>query len=176
MATVSNFKQIHDHPLNHSSSKNLWSFSKSKRFSSYAKKSPCQVLCYDIDPKNYSSQRKCSLGKGKKYDFTKNLASNPAPNQYNSMTHTIEYNLKKNKRITFGESRQKCKLLGTRDEKFDKIFPGPGQYPLKSTFSEKKSASFRIKTNMKNTSENDLGPGFYDYVPTIGERSKLLLS
>lgn len=34
--------------------------------------------------------------------------------------------MKKNKRITFGESRDKCKLIGTKDLKYDKIFPGPG--------------------------------------------------
>lgn len=45
---------------------------------------------------------------------------------------------------------------------------------MNSTFTGTKSASFRIKTGYNNTWKNNLGPGQYEYIPTIGERAKLV--
>lgn len=47
---------------------------------------------------------------------------------------------------------------------------------MNSTFTGTKSASFRIKTGNSNAWKNNLGPGQYDYIPTIGERAKLVQS
>lgn len=47
---------------------------------------------------------------------------------------------------------------------------------MKSTFIGTKSTSFRIKTSQQNKWTNNLGPGQYDYVPTIGEKARLIQS
>lgn len=55
------------------------------------------------------------MGYGQKYDFTRLNPENPAPNKYNLDCITLCYQSKKKKKITFGESRDKCKNIGERD-------------------------------------------------------------
>ena len=81
--------------------------------------------------------------------------------------------MNKNKGVSFGLSRDKCKIVGQRDTKYDKVFPGPGSYKITSDFdpSKLKHVSFRIKTKNVKDSDNKVGPGQYDIRPLIGEAS-----
>ena len=93
--------------MNLSKSKMLYSFPKADRFF-YQKKPLCDSI-YNIPDK--FSKRKAALGYGTKSDFTKNVAGNPSPNQYNISAY-IDVNLKKKKGYTFGESRHKMNQTG----------------------------------------------------------------
>lgn len=88
------------------------------------------------------------MGYGKKLDFTTKINRNPPPNAYTIKNYSIAFNSEKKRKITFGESRNKCKLIGIKDDKYEKIFPGPGAYTLPSSFKGNRAASFRIKTGI----------------------------
>ena len=170
---ISNAKTIHDHPLNSSKSKQLFSFSKSKRFP--APKTQYNTPFYQKNPNLHKNTRTCSFGIGNKYDFTKKFINNPGPNHYKNEKNTIKNNLKKKKGKTFGFSREKCLVIGHKSLKDFKKVPGVGTYNLKNYKKSGKSCSFRIKTQISDKSCS-LGPGKYNYIPTIGENAKLNLS
>ena len=75
--TVSNWKQIHDFPLNSSISKQLWSFGKEKWFEDLEFKKRLLDKFYEVNPKIYWSFRACSLGLGN-WSFQKDPAT-PIP-------------------------------------------------------------------------------------------------
>ena len=168
---ISNAKSIHDHPLNLSKSKQLFTFPKSKRFQTQKKKN---LEFYNLT-QNSKKGRTCSFGIGKKSDFTKkSKITNPGPQYYKNDFLTISKNLEK-KKFSFGYSREKCNIIGEKSIKEIKKIPGPGKYDLLNFNKSKKSCSFRIKTKKVNKN-NSLGPGKYSFIPTIGENAKLSLS
>jgi len=99
---VSSPDQIHNHPVNTSTSKNLYSFSREIRFK---KTSPgvCAQTCYELP--TTKNKRNTSFGYGNKYDFTKNAGKNPPPNNY-KITSLFNKNKTHNKGKTFGSSRE----------------------------------------------------------------------
>ncbi len=71
--SVSSFKDVNQNPLNRSTSKNLWTFSKEDRFPK--EKVYCDRI-YDINgmhPHKYG----VDIGKGSKSDFTKDKTCSP---------------------------------------------------------------------------------------------------
>lgn len=75
--TVSTCFQICNSPLNNSGSKQLYSFSKAKRFPEMTS-SKSEARFYDLPP--IKEKRSAGVGYGTKYDFTKQVKNVPAPN------------------------------------------------------------------------------------------------
>lgn len=76
--SVSSFRDINQSPLNRSTSKNLWSFSKDNRFQK--EKVYCDRI-YEVGgmrPSKYG----VSIGKGTKSDFTKDRTASPGASKY----------------------------------------------------------------------------------------------
>ena len=165
LQTISSPKQIHDHPVNGSPAKALYSFPHAERFPKKNFSSACGVAYYDINEATYKVKRTCSLGKGNKYDFTKNGKDVPAPNSYYPCNLAIGFEKKKG--FSFGLSRDSAPQNGIVPFlKAARLNPGPGAY---TPFLPKshKSITFRIKLD-RNLKENvELGPGKYDIPPSF---------
>ena len=173
LRTVSSPKQIHDHPLNQSPAKMLYSFPHAERFPRRNFASPCGEAFYDIKEAAYRSKRACSLGKGMKYDFTKNGKAVPAPNSYYPLNLTVGFEKKRG--FSFGLSRESAPQHGIAPFlKSAAANPGPGAYvpvPAKSH----KSITFRIKLEKHFKDNKEVGPGKYD-VPTTFEPAKRIFN
>ena len=162
MATLkllSNPQQIHDSPFNDSPTKALYSFPNAERFNKGTKQGTCMVAFYDIDPKLYKNSRATSLGKGGKYDFTKNGKGNPGPNAYFPINNTIMSEMKNGK--SFGVSRDKITNNGlTQILKNSSLIPGPGTYNP-ALLKSYQTVSFHIKPESKKSPLSEIGPGSY---------------
>ena len=100
LTSVSSFKEISHNSINNSKSKFLWSFPKDDRF--HEKKPYCDNI-YDIGgvrPKDHGT----SLGKGNKYDFTKDRTASPAVTRYMQRSFFDE-NIAKHKGFSMGVGR-----------------------------------------------------------------------
>jgi hypothetical protein len=85
--STSSFKDINQSPVNKSTSKHLWSFTKESRFPQ--EKVYCDRM-YNIDglkPHKYG----VSIGKGTKSDFTKDKSVSPGSSKY-PRTSFFDYN------------------------------------------------------------------------------------
>lgn len=112
--TVSTPGQICNSPLNNSTAKMLFSFPKANKFGPEIKpvytslsliniliSSSCAHAFYDLPP--IKTSRSPGFGYGTKYDFTQNVANNPAPTAY-KITDNFEPSKKKG--FSFGLSRE----------------------------------------------------------------------
>jgi hypothetical protein len=88
------------------------------------------------------SRRAAGVGYGKKYDFSKVVASNPGPSQYKNPS-VFDRNKRKNIGKTFGVSRERMAATGAMVINMNQ--PGPGQYKLKKRFKNLRY-SMRAKT------------------------------
>ncbi|KAM3144344.1 hypothetical protein pb186bvf_003508 [Paramecium bursaria] len=171
--TVSTCQQISGSPLNHSTAKNLWTFSKSERFGQLGYTVNCSRAFYDLP--SQTEKRAAGIGKGSKVDFTKVNVPTPSPQTYN-MPGDVEQNLKKKKGYPFGVSREKMESTGILGGLNIKN-PAPGKYDLGSTLSE-------TRYTMRPKLENDFmvltkgvpGPGQYNPLPAINEKGRYPLS
>lgn len=128
LQTVSNWKQIHDFPINTSVSKAVWTIPKSKRFEQAASNQKKVDAFYDVPEKIFKNKRATSFGVGQRLFDLGNKKKNQGPQDYHILSE-IDQNLKnKYRQVGFGESRDKCKVVGEVDKKDLKKFPGPGQY------------------------------------------------
>jgi hypothetical protein len=173
LKTVSDFKKIHDHPLNNSKSKQMVTFPKSKRFTTQISNSK-EITCLQNLSNFFNSKRSCSFGKGNKIDFTQSREKNlPGPNHY------FGFSQKRNSNpsgFSFGESRDKCLILGLKNEKENLKIPGVGTYHIVGERSNKNAFSFRIKTQGKDKSNFDIGPGKYMIKSTFGKDNCFFIS
>lgn len=167
-------EQICNNPLNTSVTKQQYSFPHSSRFRLNAKNSLCKAGFYDVNEKNFKQFRTTSLGKGNKFDFTKNGKGIPASNTYYPKNYTIEKG--DGKRYTFGLARETAPQNGCNSNlKSSALIPGPGAYtPLEMKTT--RSVSFHIKTKSVHQFQNSLGPGQYNYYNTIEPSKNLLVS
>lgn len=173
LRTISSPKQIHDHPLNGSPAKALYSFPHAERFPRRNFASPCGEAFYDVKEGAYRSKRACSLGKGNKYDFTKNGKDVPAPNSYYPPNLTIGFEKKRG--FSFGLSRESAPQNGIAPFlKNAAANPGPGAYVPVLPKSHK-SVTFRIKLEKNRKDNLEVGPGKYN-VPTTFEPSKRIFN
>ena len=166
LKTTCSAQKIHDSQLNVSPTKMLYSFPHANRFENKVTKSTLHVPFYNIlgvDP--HKNLRACSLGKGVKYDFTKNSKGTPAPNSYHPKTQSICPDGKRG--YTFGVSRESSSQNGILPSyKFGLLKPGPGAYtpqPLKTGVT----VTFKIKTGKHNNENVKVGPGAYEYCTTF---------
>ncbi|CAD8109883.1 unnamed protein product [Paramecium primaurelia] len=172
--TVSTCQQICGSPLNHSTAKNLWTFSKSDRFGNLANPVNCGKAFYDLPTQ--IDKRSAGIGKGTKTDFTKVAFTTPSPQQYN-ITSDVEINQKKAKGNKFGMSREKMASTGILGNLNSKT-PAPGTYDLGSTLSDiRYTMRQRPKTNfMVLTGKEIPGPGTYESLPAVNPVGKYPIS
>ena len=100
----------------------------------------CAQICYDVAP--LRSKRATSIGYGKKYDFSKAVANNPSPSNYEKPS-IFDKNKRKNIGKTFGVSRERMKVTGALVIKGN--YPGPGQYKIGKKYNGLRY-SMRAKT------------------------------
>lgn len=168
---ISSAQQIHDFPVNDSTAKQLYSFAKAERFPDSYYRPHCSEAFYDIHPSVFRSKRSCSLGKGNKMDFTRNVVANPAPNTYNPLNNTVAHN--KAPKSSFGISRELSPHMGIFRKPGET--PGPGAYDPKEIKTQK-TCEFRVKTRSKNFFENPNGPGTYDILRSFQPAGDIVLS
>lgn len=175
LKSITTHKQIHDNPLNLSPTKMQYSFPHASRFVDPRTRVTSNVPFYEVDSTLRRSLRTCSLGKGNKYDFTKNNKDVPAPNSYYPRNHSISANLANKRGFTFGVSRDLAPQNGILYmSRLGGVKPGPGAYspaPVKSH----QTVTFRIKTGKQNFENVNVGPGKYN-IGTAFEPSKVIFN
>lgn len=78
LTSVSSFQEIRHNPINNSKAKFLWSFPKDDRF--HETRPYCDNI-YDLGGLR-PNKNGVSLGKGSKYDFTKDPTASPGASRY----------------------------------------------------------------------------------------------
>ena len=144
-------QQISNHSLNHSISKQMYTFPKSKRFSNGLKSCSSTTFYYNL-PK-VASMRATSLGFGTKSDFTKAKNYNPP---FYHIHRLFDYN-DGSPHYSFGVSRH---LNRSSD-----ISPGPGKYNTSKPFGSdapKYSIEKKYPVISYSILENVPGPGTYN--------------
>lgn len=117
------------------------------------------------------SRRAAGVGYGKKYDFSKVVASNPGPSQYKNPS-VFDRNKRKNIGKTFGVSRERMAATGAMVINMNQ--PGPGQYKLKRRFKNLRY-SMRAKTlnpYSYTTAKEVPGPGQYKMISGVSPDGK----
>lgn len=174
LKTVRDTVQMCNHPLNHSKSKELYSFSKAERFEDPSKRYTCKTAFYDINSAFYNRSRAFSLKTGHRMNFLKCDKDIPAPNKYMVRNYSVNNN-SKNKGFSFGSSREKAKTLAALVQKEQCKVPGPGSYHLKRNLPEK-NFSFRLRTKAPDANKINVGPGQYNIPSIFGKKNQNYLS
>jgi hypothetical protein len=144
----------------------LYSFPHAQRFSSNSANPTLNVPYYEVGGLRKPVQT-CSLGKGTKYDFTKNNKDVPAPNAYFPRNLSISANLNSKRGYSFGVARELAPQNGIfHVSKYGAPRPGPGAYtPLLPKCGQ--TVTFRIKTGKQNSENSNTGPGKYEVGSTF---------
>ena len=168
-------KKIHDNPLNNSPTKMQYTFPHANRFKSQLPKATTNVPFYNVIGLNPTkAKRACSLGKGTKYDFTKNCKFGPSPNIYFPKNFSIGTDGKKG--FSFGVSRELAPQNGIMyTSKFGGQKPGPGAYTPVLPKSQV-TVTFRIKTASKKHGNENIGPGKYEFCPSFQPCKRIINS
>ena len=165
LKTISRPDQIFKHPTNHSPTKQLYSFSHAERFGSSKLKYNCMAEFYSVKESIFKTNRTCSLGKGNRFDFSKNGRDSPPANSYFPKNTNIENN--KLKGYSFGLSRESCPQFSIVPFlKSEAQKPGPGAYTPALPKSQK-TASFHIRSVIPRSTNLDVGPGKYNVPSSI---------
>lgn len=170
LATISNPRQIHDHPVNNSATKALYSFPKANRFPDSTFKSPCNVVFYDYNSSLFRDPRAYSMGGIRNPNLMILNRDVPAPDAYDVKYYNIANQTKKG--YSFGGPNQKNSDRGLSEPK---NVPGPGTYNINRD-PRGKPFSFRIKTKRIQDENVEVGPGQYNIPNTLDPASKNLLS
>lgn len=155
-------------PINCSTAKMMYSFSKADRFRE--KRSPCETFYYQLP--DVKSTRSASFGFGPKYDFTKNSKSIKAP--YYQIPS--DFNAKKphSPAFTFGISREHYEKVYTGTAKIlDKNVPGPGKYDYIKPFgSGAKKYTMQGKIDYRSWEYKQSSPGPAEYPKILNPNGK----
>ena len=146
--------------INTSTSKQMYKFGKEKRFQNYAK--PYDAFFYNLPSvrDNFTT----SLGKGKKYDFFKNVLRGKT-HRYYDIPREFDLSRKNTPQYSFGKGRDICKKP---ELKIETCTPGVGSYNLRKNLGEdalKFSIFGREWTHRKISPSNAFitpGPGQYE--------------
>ena len=146
--------------INTSTSKQMYKFGAEKRFMNYAK--PWDAFFYNLP--SVKDNFTTSLGKGKKYDFYKNIMRGKSHNYYDIPR---EFDLKRRNtpQYSFGKGRDICKKP---EFNVAKPTPGVGTYNIGKNLGDdalKFSIFGREWANRKKSPSNSLitpGPGQYE--------------
>mmetsp|Transcript_6729 Transcript_6729/g.11989 ORF Transcript_6729/g.11989 Transcript_6729/m.11989 type:complete len:291 (+) Transcript_6729:201-1073(+) len=164
-------QQICNSPVNTSPSKQQYSFAKCDRFKS-TKYQGCDNF-YELP--SALSKRSTTLGRGTKYDFTKERGQGvPPPNAYDQPT---DFDRRKphSPAYKFGISREQAEKQYIEGHfKPDPAVPGPGSYtPVKQFGSDARKASLRPRTSALDAMfSSHKGPGPAAYSPKLGFAAK----
>ena len=172
---VASGQSISNNLLNHSLSKQMYSFPKSKRFQTL-KKSSSETFLYDIP--TMMSKRKAYIGYGKKYDFTKGKDSNPP---YYNIARIFETPHPTAPKYTFGIARDYYKkvVVGNEVSTPQKVSPGPARYSYLKPFGSEApkytmNKRYPLKALMGRV--NSPGPARYSNNLSINVDGKYSLS
>ena len=145
---------ISHHLLNHSKSKQLYTFSKAARFPEIKRSASSATFLYNIP--NKMSQRKTFIGYGNKSDFTKFKDTNAPFYQVKRMFETKDDGVPK---YSFGLGRsyfQKV-VVGNEISSPESISPGPAQYNYLKPFG-----NFSPRYTMPKNKVLFAGEGYVD--------------
>ena len=148
--------------INTSTSKQMYKFGAEKRFMNYAK--PYDAFFYDLP--SVKDKFTTTLGKGKKYDFYKNVMRNKTHNYYD-IPREFDLSRKNTPQYSFGKGRDVCKKP---EFNVMKPTPGVGTYNLRKNLGDdalKFSLFGREWAHRKKSPSNSFvtpGPGQYDEV------------
>lgn len=169
-------QQITDMTINQSTSKQMFTFSKSPRFPSTHRKGFCDTF-YTLP--SLSSTRSASIGYGTKYDFTRDSkGKNP---EFYGVKRDFDPNNTRGLRFSFGINRDAYGKVYCDTNKIpDKSVPGPGKYNVRTHLGEnapKYSMLSRFHMNGRRGRISDLpGPGAYENSLCITEVGRYPLS
>ena len=127
---------VQKHLTNNSPSKVSFRFSKTKRFKDNNRECPAAFYSYT----SQLSNRKASLGSGKKSDFTLDLAKAPPSSLYNPNTYHEHI---KGKGLTFGLSRERSPDQAYTIPQIHK-HPGVGAVPFCLFSMSSRNSQIRI--------------------------------
>ena len=168
---VASGQQISNSPLNHSKTKQMFSFGKAERFPKI-RSSGYSGVFYNLPEVRMS--RYTTLGKGNKSDFTAG-AKNKSPVFYEPKSDFDQAH-PHSPRYTFGLGRDKfAKAYCEGTKMFDKDIPGPGKYTyLKPFGSDACKFSIKGKHNRAKSVEmkSTPGPGEYKEMIQINKAGK----
>ena len=160
--TVLSGKGISNHLLNHSVSKQMYSFPKSPRFKVLNKSSSATFL-YNIPSK--FSERKAFIGYGNKSDFTKFQSSNAdfynIKREFDRVDHPY-IDFKNYPHYSFGLSKEHMlkRVINGKTSEIKILSPGPGKYNyLKPFGSFSPKYTMGQKFQNKELSGNTISPG-----------------
>lgn len=169
LATITTAQQIAQHPLNNSSNKQLYTFSKASRFSKKNNNQNCNVAFYDFNEKLIRDNRAFSMGATKRFDFAKSNKNSPGPCVYFPKNKCISV---EKKGYGFGKPHKPPK---TRGQNFQPT-PGPGTYDMKKSIPKGLQMGFRVKTKVLKDENVNVGPGLYKITNTLDPSGKGMLS
>lgn len=149
-------------PINKSTSKQMYSFPKADRFENLAKSSSSSTFYYNLP--SVKSNRATSLGRGDKYDFTRDHKGKNAT--FYNLPSDFDRKHLHAPAFTFGVSRHYYdKVYYETNKMFDKNVPGPGKYNyLKPFGNEALKYSIhggKIEGKQAHGSYKGPGPGQY---------------
>ena len=168
LATISNPRQIHDHPFNTSSAKQLYSFPKAKRFPDQLYRPNCNLAFYDVDAKLFRDNKTTVFKGGNRFDFTRQGENTPGPTAYDVKNNTVGW---KGQGVSFGKSREECKDIQALIQRDLNKMPGPGTYTVPDPLRNTRNFSFRIRRKMLDKEELEVGPGQYNIPETINQKT-----
>ena len=170
--------EISRSPINQSTSKQMYSFSKADRFPPLKTKGYCDIF-YNLP--SVTMTRFASLGKGTKSDFTKTAKDQNA--KFYAVKRDFDLDNLQGPKFSFGICREKyAKVYYETNKMLDKNVPGPGKYNYLKAFGydapkfsmrEREHAS--SSRNKGKISDNS-GPGQYPPVITINNKGKYPIS
>ena len=146
--------------INDSTSKQMYKFGSEKRFLNYAK--PWDAFFYNLP--SMKDKFTTELGRGKKYDFYKNVMKDKS-HRYYDIPREFDLKRRNTPQYSFGKGRDICKRP---EYKVEKPTPGVGSYNLRKNFGDdalKFSIFGREWVSRKISPSNSLitpGPGHYE--------------
>ena len=156
-------QRISNYVQNRSTSKQMYTFSKSPRFPEIKRTGYSDTFYTPT----FKSTRQASFGYGTKYDFTRaSKGNNP---QFYAIKRDFDVNNHRGPMYSFGLSRDECPIT-----KYDKYSPGPNydtSRPLGST-APKYTMNERYHTTHSSTFNSTPGPGAYGFGLSINESGK----
>jgi hypothetical protein len=158
---VASGEQISKSPLNGSPSKQMYSFAKSERFQKLKTNGVSSTYFYDLP--EVRMKRSTTLGRGTKYDFTRENKGKNA--QFYDLGSDFDKKQPHSPSWTFGISRDHYeKVYYETNKMLDKNVPGPGKYDyLKQFGAEAYKFSMRGKGEDKKLGAVSKIPGPGDY-------------
>ena len=164
---ISNCYEINKSNTNNSTSKQLWSFPRSRRFD-VSSNLTSNILYSDVK-NNQSQYRGASIGYGKRYDYFNRNSKNKSDKFYNYKTDfdiSSGNNASGSPSYSFGRKIYNIDKIYDKNVKtnIDPLQPGPGSYKIKDD-NNKPKYSFGGRNLIYSKKGNFPGSGAYNHDP-----------